>query len=141
MKQMTKRLEEKTVKVGDCLMWTGGTHTQGYPMIRASNNGKMMLVARYYAEQKTGKTLDRDTRVKNTCGNKLCVNIEHYEIIPKSDMDRWKCTPHFIKSHIREEIQNDYYNVERYHGIKKDLKAKYRITYETLNKILKERKA
>ena len=142
MKKIQLRLKEKTTQVGDCLMWTGGCHSQGYPMIRDDNNGRMMLVARYYAEQKLGRVLDRDTRVKNTCGNKLCVNIEHYDIVDyHTDIDKWKCTPHQIKQSIRKQIQDDFYNVERNHGIKRDLKNKYGITYETLTKILNERKA
>ena len=130
-------MKNKITKVNDCDMWTAGCHMQGYPMMRdPRNKSKMILVSRYLMEQKLGYKLDRDTRVKNTCGNVKCVNVDHYEAIPKSDMDRWKCTPHYIKEPQRQTIRDDYNNTEKYHGQKRDLKNKYNITYETLNKIL-----
>lgn len=129
-------MKNKITKVNDCDMWTAGCHMQGYPMMRHPEHRGMVLVSRYLMEQKLGYKLDRDTRVKNICGNVKCVNVDHYEAIPKSDMDRWKCTPHYIKEPQRQTIRDDYNNTEKYHGQKRDLKNKYNITYETLNKIL-----
>lgn len=130
-------ITEKIQKVKDCHMWTAGCHMQGYPMMRDPyTKGRMVIVVRWLVEQKLKRKLDRDTRVKNNCGNVKCVNIDHYDIIERSDMDRWKCTPHFIKHEQREKIRNEYNDTAPYHGLKRDLKHKYNITYETLNKIL-----
>lgn len=132
-----KTIEEKIIPVADCMMWSAGTHMQGYPMMRdPRNTSKMILVARYLMEEKLGYRLDKDTRVKNTCGNLRCVNPDHYDVIDREDMGRWKCTPHYIKEDKRQEIRDEYNNTEKYHGQKRDLKHKYRITYETLNRIL-----
>lgn len=137
-----KTIEDKITPVADCLMWSGGCHMQGYPMMRdPRDKSKMILVARYLMEKKLGYRLKRDTRVKNTCGNIKCVNPDHYDVIEREDMDRWKCTPHQIKKEIREQIRKEYSETEYYHGYKKDLKVKYNISYETLNKILNEEKA
>tara|TARA_R100000027_G_C2248890_1_gene93899 strand:+ start:40 stop:456 length:417 start_codon:yes stop_codon:yes gene_type:complete len=135
---MTKAFKDKITKVGDCDMWTAGCHMQGYPMMRNPDNMKqMVVVVRHLAEKKLGYKLDRNTRVKNNCGNIKCVNIDHYDIVHKDeDMDRWKCTPHQIAEEIRQDIRDDYNNTEKYHGQKRDLKKKYNITYETLTKIL-----
>ena len=130
-------ITEKIQKVKDCHMWTAGCHMQGYPMMRDPHTkGRMVLVVRWLVEQKLGYKLDRDTRVKNNCGNVKCVNIDHYDIVEREDMERWKCTPHFIAHEIRQKIRDEYNSVEKYHGQRKDLRDKYKITYGTLDKIL-----
>ena len=130
-------IKEKIQKVKDCDMWIAGCHMQGYPMMRdPDTKNKMVLVVRWLAEQKLGRKLDRDTRVKNACGNVKCVNIDHYDIVERSDMERWKCTPHYIPEERRQKIRDDYNSVEKYHGQRKDLRDKYDITYGTLDKIL-----
>ena len=132
-----KKIKENTVQIGDCLMWTAGCHAQGYPMMRNPETSKMVLVTRYLMQQKTGRTFTRDTRVKSTCNNVKCVNIDHYEVVERDDMERWKCTPHQVKKEIREQIKKEYLETEHYHGFKRDLKRKYNITYGTLSNILK----
>jgi len=142
MKKIKEKIRDNTIQEGDCHIWTAGCHTQDYPMMRLENNGRMVIVVRWLAEQKLGKKLTRSTRVKNNCGNVKCVNLDHYDIVDyHTDIDRWKCTPHQIKQSVRKQIQDEFYNTEYYHGIKKHLVDKYNTSYETINKILRERKA
>tara|TARA_B100001057_G_scaffold57748_1_gene51182 strand:- start:7921 stop:8340 length:420 start_codon:yes stop_codon:yes gene_type:complete len=126
-------IEDKIVKAKDCFIWTAGTHAQGYPMMR--DNGRMVLVSRYVMEKKLGYKLQKDQRVKNTCGNKLCVNPEHY-ILAEYGTEEWKCVRHFISPETRQQIRDEYNQSAKYYGQKRDLKEKYNIHYETLKKIL-----
>ena len=68
----------RTKQSGDCQIWQGGTHQQGYPMIRW--RGSMKLVARIVMEDKLGRPLERWERVGTTCGNKRCLNPDHMHI-------------------------------------------------------------
>ena len=131
-------MKDKIIKVKDCDMWTAGCHKQNYPMMRDPHvKGRMVIVVRWLAEQKLGKKLTRQTRVKNNCGNVKCVNLDHYDIVDyDTDIDRWKCTPHFISPEIREKMRDEYNSTPKYHGFKTYLVKKYRVTPCTLNKIL-----
>tara|TARA_R100001086_G_C11838621_1_gene258504 strand:+ start:1398 stop:1820 length:423 start_codon:yes stop_codon:yes gene_type:complete len=131
-------MSEKIKKVDDCDMWTAGCHMQGYPMMRDPHvKNRMVIVVRWLAEQKLGRKLTRETRVKNNCGNVKCVNLNHYDIVDyDTDIDRWKCTPHFVLPEIREKMRTEYKNTPHYHGIKRDMVKKYNVTHSTLNKIL-----
>ena len=134
---MATDLNDKIVKAKDCWIWTAGRHRQGYPMMRDPRDmKKMILVSRYFMEKKVGYKLKKDQRVKNTCGNILCVNPDHY-ILAEYGEQEWKCVRNFIPEWQREQIRQEYHNTEKYHGQKKDLITKYEIHYETLNNILK----
>jgi len=136
---MEQYIKDKIEFVGDHWMWKGAKHLQGYPMIRNRKTKKMVLVARMMMEEKIGRELDgREERVKNTCGNKLCVNPDHY-ILARRGSQEWKCVANLIPDETRKQIQDDWFDVEYYHGLKKDLVKRYKITYSTLYKILKER--
>ena len=79
-------LSKKTIMEGDCLIWQAGTHAQGYPMVRWDH--AMVMVNRKLMEDKLGVNLERNQRVKNTCGNILCVNIDHQVLVEKGSK-RW----------------------------------------------------
>ncbi len=85
-------LAAKTHREGACLIWDAGLHSQGYPMVRWQL--KMVQVVREQMERKIGRPLNgRAERVKNRCGNILCVNPNHY-IVAEYGSQEWKCVAH-----------------------------------------------
>jgi len=76
-------IKEKTVVKNDCWIWQGGFHSQGYPMTRY--NKKMNLVSRVLVQDGLDYELTKQHRVKNKCGEKSCVNPDHYHILVPSD--------------------------------------------------------
>lgn len=82
-----ERILARTEKQGDCLIWLGAKHKQGYGLIRHRFNGKdnMQGVHRVMAIE-CGKfdhidfTDKYGVRVTQKCGNLLCCNPEHLEI-------------------------------------------------------------
>jgi len=62
-----------------CLVWRGGVQSKGYG---ATTNGRggTMLAHRAAWEQEHGPIADGLT-VDHLCGNKLCVNTEHMELV------------------------------------------------------------
>lgn len=135
-------MERKTKWEGDCLIWTAGCHSQDYPMTRY--NGKMVKVDRTLIEKKFDITLKKEQRVKNTCGNIKCVNVEHYDLIERDDV-RWKCISHAYTPEQRKHIlsmYDDYAhpNTGTKFGVWMDVKKHYpNISKSTLKKILRER--
>ncbi len=71
-----ERILNRSVKKGDCLIWQGAKHRQGYGMMR--HGDKMQTVHRIMAIE-SGKFPNADfkTRIGHTCGNYLCVNPDH----------------------------------------------------------------
>lgn len=101
-------LAAKTSIQGDCLIWTEGCHSQGYPMTRW--DGEMVLVKRKVMEDKLGTTLERGRRVKNTCGNQLCVNVDHYFVAEQGTKEWIAGTSKYSKTdrHIILQMYDDY---------------------------------
>ena len=141
MSIINKEIEHKIVKTDSgCWIWTGATHRQGYPMSRDPRNNKqgMVLVSRLLMQNKLGYTLTKDQRVKNTCGNKLCVNPEHY-IVAEFGTEEWKCIAHKIPEEKKDAICKEWQETEYYHGKIVDIKDKYKIHHNTLTDMLKKR--
>ena len=65
----------------DCILWTGGTHRQGYGMvggIRKADNKRIMTVAhRIAARVKWKRAIATNELVIHTCSNVLCQNPDH----------------------------------------------------------------
>lgn len=67
------RFLAKVVQVGNCMMWTGAKSSNGYGYFRGP-----------YGLELAHKTMWRKTRLRtpgrlrNTCGNRACVNPEHW---------------------------------------------------------------
>lgn len=76
----TKTIEDilkRTEREGDCRLWVGAKHKQGYGMMRYK--GKMRTVHSVIAELKYGEkpTKYTGTRVTRTCDNVACCNPDH----------------------------------------------------------------
>lgn len=64
----------RTVWQGDCLLWTGARHGNGYGAMVV--DGKQVPAHRYAYERERGPIPD-GMQVDHTCHNPPCVNIEH----------------------------------------------------------------
>lgn len=85
----TKTIEdilEKTEREGDCRLWVGAKHVQGYGMMR--QDGVMRSVHSVVAELKYGRkpTKYGGERVTRTCDNVDCVNPDHIVIKSASEI-------------------------------------------------------
>lgn len=62
---------------GECLIWQGGKHRQGYGMVRYE--GKMRTIHSVVAELKYGVRTNKQSKQKvtRTCNNLLCCNPDH----------------------------------------------------------------
>lgn len=120
---------------GDCHVWNGGLHPQGLPMIRYQ--GKMVLVSRLMKENQLNIKLSRDQRVKNTCGNKLCINPEHYDVIERHEKN-WQTKAYVYSPQKRKELCDDWASTPDYNGKYKAFMKKYSMTDATIRKILRE---
>ena len=79
---------ERTERDGDCCIWKGAIHKQGYGMMR--QDGKMRTVHSVVAELKYGRkpTKYGGERVTRTCNNIACVNPDHIIIDAASDIQK-----------------------------------------------------
>lgn len=65
--------------VGDCIIWTGVKQSRGYGRITIS--GERFLAHRIAYERKHGYVPEH-LDVHHKCGNKLCINTDHLELLP-----------------------------------------------------------
>lgn len=130
-------VEDKSHQQGDCRIWDAGTHAQGYPMAKWGD--KMLLVSRKQMEDKLGRTLPKAERVKNRCGNKLCVNPDHY-YVAQPGTEEWKCINFKYSAEQRKEIYDYFMSFEgRRGGISRTFE-KFGISRATLYKFINENK-
>ena len=123
------RILQRTEKQGDCLIWQGATHRQGYGLMRYGK--KMQTVHRIMAIE-SGKFPDADfnTRIGHTCGNYLCVNPDHLieqthsEVIRKA-YTRRNNTMGCFDSQTIKQIRTEYEQRKNETGIQKKLARKY----------------
>ena len=127
-------LNDKTEIDGDCLIWTAGCHSQGYPMVRWDK--KMVQVKRKQIEDKIGRKLDKTDRVKNTvCGNIKCVNPDHYTVYVKGQ-DEWHVSCRKYSREFRQMIRDEAKNSDKEWGYKERLCKKYNIHRNTLERMI-----
>jgi hypothetical protein len=75
----TRNFDDSVTMDGECRIWTGGIDKElgfGY----AYPGGKRTYAHRYAYERAHGP-VPRTTRIEQTCGNKLCVRVEHLRIV------------------------------------------------------------
>lgn len=77
--RVAKRIEQR----GECHVWTGGRNNKGYGSLRLSE-GKTALAHRFIYEQTVGP-IPGDLTIDHLCRNKLCVNVEHLEVVTRSE--------------------------------------------------------
>lgn len=70
-----ERFASKLTSSGDCLIWNGGLDRYGFGSL-CLNGGSRRKQAHRYAFELRGLKVPR--RLKNRCGNKRCVNTDHW---------------------------------------------------------------
>ena len=72
-----------------CLVWTGQVSNAGYGriMLKGDEGNRMHTASRAAYELFVGPAGDRI--VTQTCGNRLCVNPEHLELVDEIARDHW----------------------------------------------------
>lgn len=129
---------ERTRVEGDCRIWTGAKHIQGYGMTR--HNGKMRTVHSVVAELKYGWVPDKwcGKRVTRTCDNIDCVNPDHIVIERADQIPRGGSRGgQFTHDQIREIRKK--YDADPYYGILMDLSKEYNCGYSCMASICKRR--
>lgn len=132
-KIQTKTIEdilERTERDGECCIWKGATHKQGYGMMR--QDGVMRTVHSVVAELKYGRkpTKYGGDRATRTCNNNLCVNPDHIIIKDASEIQsgifpKQRTLSMETVRAIREEYANGEYGrgprIARKYGISDNL--------------------
>jgi len=124
----------KAVPKGDCLLWVGSFHRQGYGMMRFSANpesgdAKMRTVHSVVAQLKYGTVPSKQSkdRVTRTCDEISCVNPDHIVIKTVSEImmnaKQTGTNTRFNADEIRA-IRKEYAD-NNYHGAQKDLAIKW----------------
>src|SRR5262245_42142458 len=78
---LTDRLDAHSVADGDCVVWTGAKSPNGYGLIKVG--GRAHTAHRVAYGEFVGPVPPR-FRVRQTCGNRLCINPCHLELFSES---------------------------------------------------------
>ena len=120
-----KTISEFSDPQGDCKIWRGGKHEQGYAMMRF--NGEMGTVHSIIASLKYGYKPDKYSgeRVTRTCKDKLCVNPDHVIIQKSADIKRkrYHCKDRKVTQQQAREIRSRLEHGER--GLSGKLAVEY----------------
>jgi hypothetical protein len=81
------RFEARVDRSGECHVWTGGKQTRGYGWLGAYRGGNSGLAHRMAWQLERGP-IPGDLTVDHLCGNKLCVRIEHLELVTREENTR-----------------------------------------------------
>jgi hypothetical protein len=134
---------ENTESDGDCMIWQGGKHRQGYGMMR--QRGEMRTVHSVIAELVYGYKPDKyhGERVVRTCDNNLCVSPDHVIIEQSANLTRkrYHCKTRLLTQEQVREIRKKY--AEGSWGIGSRLAKEYNVSsyviYATVsNRLYKE---
>jgi len=138
-----REILSRTKREGDCMIWQGGKHRQGYAMMR--QDGEMRTVHSVVAELQYGERPSKHngTRVTRTCKNKLCINPDHIVIKRTSDIKRrrYHCKNRKITQEQAREIRAKF--KAGGWGMGRKLSEEYNINKHTIyaicsNKLYKE---
>ena len=67
---------------GGCLVWQGATSGWGYPVANIAGRGTYTYLHKYVYENLVGE-VPLGYVVDHICGNPLCLNVEHLQILTK----------------------------------------------------------
>ena len=136
-----EQIKNKTVQEGDCHIWQGAKHPQGYGMMRFDS--KMRTVHSVIIQLKYGRFPGKSSKEKitRTCGNNECVNPDH--LIIKNMHDVMVEAKHVGTGckFTKEDIQTIRRECEEkpYYGKQKELAERYNASSHHINSIIKRR--
>ena len=138
-----ERIKERSTEEGECHIWNGPWHRQGYPMVRWAQTQSMRTTHSAIWELLGNTVPGKSDKAKLTrsCGNIKCVNPEHIVLKNMSDVMReakqtgkgCRFTPDEIRA-----IRNDY-DSNFYYGCIRDLAIKYNCKESHMWSICKRR--
>jgi len=108
MENLKNRILRQTVNEHDCILWTGATYPNGYGSIRIS--GKNYRVHRIMYELETNKQIPADMTIHHRCNNRLCINVNHLQIMSAADNRRLGYFPNRYKTHCPQGHEYDKEN-------------------------------
>ena len=65
--------------ISGCCVWTGLTDRDGRPVVRETGGGSQHSARRWAWQQERGE-IPRSQRLRNICGNVLCISPNHAEV-------------------------------------------------------------
>lgn len=71
---------------GDCITWTGGTTGLGYGVARLHGHTRVAHRVAWWIAY--GELPPSDKDVDHLCFNKLCVNVDHLEVVTRAENNR-----------------------------------------------------
>lgn len=85
MTEQQKRLFDMTKQLDDCdcWIWQGQVSNSGYGRLKATDNDGLvkMMSAQAVSYQRFISPIQEGHLVKQRCGNRLCINPEHLELL------------------------------------------------------------
>lgn len=91
VRKLTESPEEsfaaRTERKGDCLVWTGATHDNGYGIIWT---GSRIMRAHRWAWEREHGSIPPGMDLDHRCGNRLCCNTDHLRVTSrKQNMENY----------------------------------------------------
>lgn len=68
---------------GDCVIWLGARNNRGYGSVGVG--GKRTALVHRHVYEATVAPIPADMTIDHLCRNKLCVNVEHLEVVTRSE--------------------------------------------------------
>jgi hypothetical protein len=81
------RFEARVDRSGSCHLWIGGRQTRGYGWLGACRGNNSGLAHRFAWELERGP-IPGDLTVDHLCNNKLCVRVDHLELVSRVENTR-----------------------------------------------------
>jgi hypothetical protein len=78
-----KQLTRKTVRDGDCLIWTGSVNRDGYGLITIDK--KRLLLHRVVWEIENDQVIPDGKRIRHTCDVPMCCEKKHLILGTQAD--------------------------------------------------------
>ena len=135
----TEKILSRCVPEGDCLIWQGAKHVQGYGMCRVK--GEMTTTHRAIGLDTHGDPGDSGKyKFTHICGNYLCCNPEHITVTTHSEIMKAFVDTRKPKSGFRGALTAEQVIEIRNHpnegwGTNSKLARKYGVNDSTVGKI------
>lgn len=84
-----EKILARTVREGDCLIWQGARNSRGYGSVTGGSKGFTLLAHRAVYMDLIGP-IEGDLTIDHLCMEKLCLNVQHMEVVTRSENSRRK---------------------------------------------------